>query len=315
MSEKVQLSSVMSQKLELKQHSAPYRVLNWLLKCPYVLIAPAFITCCVLTIYPMCFGAYLSVHKWDPISGRKKFVAFDNFKYLFASEDFHKVLSNTIIYMLVTLFVGLLLKVLLGILLNKRTPMHNLVQTVSFTPHIIASVSVAVIFMWLMDPTNGLFNLVLSKLGLPTLNWHVGADTALMSVLIVAIWQGLGYGALLVIAGLRSIPEYIYEAAKLDKSTPLKTFVKITIPLLSPTLLYMVVTTTASAFTSFDIIKMMTGGGPDNATNLIAYYVYQQGFAFMQYGRAMAAGVILLAFTATLSCINFFGLDRKVHYQ
>ena len=305
----------MNEKLELKKRGSLYRVINRVLKCPYVLIAPSLITCLVLTIYPMCFGAYLSVHKWDPLSGRKKFVGLDNFKYLFESEDFHKVLSNTIIYMLVILFVGLALKVLLGVFLNKRSPAHNLVQTVIFTPHIIASVSVSVIFMWIMDPAHGILNMALNAVGLPSSNWYLSKDTALLSVLIVAIWQSCGHGVLLVIAALRGIPEYIYEAAKLDKSTPFKTFTKITIPLLSPTLLYMVVTTTASAFTSFDIIKMMTDGGPDNATNLIAYYVYQQGIMFMQYGRAMAAGVILFAFTATLSAINFFVLDRKVHYQ
>lgn len=305
----------MNEKLELREHNKVYRFFNRLLKCPYVLLAPSLLTCLALTVLPMCFGFYLSFHKWDPLTGRKKFVGFDNFRYIFSSEDFHKVILNTIIYMLVILFVGLLIKILLGVFLNKRTPIHNFVQTVVFTPYLIASVSVAVIFSWLMDPGNGIFNYVLSAVGLPTSNWLKSADTALMSVLIVAIWSDCGYGALLIIAALRGIPEYIYEAAKLDKSTPTKTFTRITLPLLSPTLLYMVVTTTASAFTSFDIIKMMTEGGPDNATNLIAYYVYQQGLMFNQYGRAMAAAVILVIFTATLSCINFFGLDRKVHYQ
>lgn len=186
--------------------------------------------------------------------------------------------------------MGLFIKVLLGVFLNKRTPAHNLVQTVVFTPHIISSVSVAVIFMWLMDPKNGVLNLGLQALHLPTSNWYLSADSALMSVLIVAIWQSCGHGSLLAIAGLRSIPEYLYEAAKLDRSSPAKTFIKITIPMLSPTLLYMVVTTTASAFTSFDIIKMMTQGGPDNSTNLIAYYVYQQGIMFNQYGRSHGGG-------------------------
>lgn len=305
----------MNEKLELREHNKVYRFFNRLLKCPYVLLAPSLLTCLALTVLPMCFGFYLSFHKWDPLTGRKKFVGFDNFRYIFSSEDFHKVILNTIIYMLVILFAGLLIKILLGVFLNKRTPIHNFVQTVVFTPYLIASVSVAVIFSWLMDPGNGIFNYVLSAVGLPTSNWLKSADTALMSVLIVAIWSDCGYGALLIIAALRGIPEYIYEAAKLDKSTPTKTFTRITLPLLSPTLLYMVVTTTASAFTSFDIIKMMTEGGPDNATNLIAYYVYQQGLMFNQYGRAMAAAVILVIFTATLSCINFFGLDRKVHYQ
>lgn len=306
---------LMSEKLELKEHSKFYLFVNKLFKCPYVLIAPAAIACLMFTIYPMCYGAYLSLHKWNPLTGQKMFVGFSNFTYIFNSEDFRKVMMNTIIYMLVIVFVGLAIKVVLGVFLNKRTFAHNLVQTVAFSPHIISSVSVAVIFMWLMDPNNGILNVALNAVGLPSSNWYLGTESALMSVLIVSIWKTCGHGILLVIAGLRSIPDYIFEAAKLDKSSPTKTFFKITMPLLSPTLLYMVVTTTASAFTSFDIIKMMTGGGPDNATNLIAYYVYQQGITFMQYGRAMAAAVVLLIFTATLSAVNFFVLDRKVYYQ
>ncbi|MGN1140895.1 MAG: carbohydrate ABC transporter permease, partial [Oliverpabstia sp.] len=188
----------MNEKLELKQHNKIYRFFNQILKCPYVLLAPAMITCLALTVAPMCFGVYLSFHKWDPLTGRKKFVGFDNFRYIFSSDDFQKVIMNTIIYMLVILFVGLFIKVVLGVFLNKRTPVHNFVQTVVFTPYLIASVSVAVIFKWLMDPGSGIFNFALSAVGLPTLNWLKSADTALMSVLIVAIWSECGYGALLI---------------------------------------------------------------------------------------------------------------------
>lgn len=305
----------MNERYELRKHGKVYTFFNKLLKNPYFLIAPAVIFDLWLTIYPMCFAVYMSFFKWDPISGRRKFVAWQNFQYLWKSEDFHKVFANTIIFMLAILFVGLVLKVLLGIFLNKRTPFHNLVQTVSFTPHIIASVSIAVIFMWLMDPNNGIFNMVLKAFGMKPSYWYLGKDTALFSIIIVSIWSSLGHGALLVIAGLRSIPEYIYEAAKLDKSSRVKTFFRITIPLLSPTLLYMVVTTTASAFTSFDTVKMMTNGGPDNSTNLIAFYIYQQGLGFNQYGRAMAAAVILLIISGALAVINFTVLDKQVHYQ
>lgn len=305
----------MNERFELKKRSRAFRFFNNLMKCPYVLIAPALIFCLALTIYPMIYGGYLSFFKWNILTGDMKFAGWNNYRYLFTSEDFRKTIVNTLIYMVVTVFIGLSVKVLLGVLLNKRTPGHNLVQTVMFTPHIISTVSIAVIFMWLMDPSSGILNFLLESVGLPTSNWHKSADTALASVLFVEIWRTCGYGVLMVIAGLRSVPEYLYEAAKLDKAGPVKTFFQITIPMLSPTLLFLVVTTTAQSFTSFDTIKLMTSGGPDNATNLIAYYVYQQGMLFMQYGRAMAAAMILLLFTATLSAINFFVLDRRVHYQ
>ncbi len=305
----------MNERYELKEHGKVYHFFNRLCKNPYVLIAPALIFCLALTIYPMIYGGYLSFHKVDFLKNRIKFVGWNNYSYLFHSEDFLKTVKNTLIYMVVTVFVGLSIKVVLGVFLNKRTFAHNLTQTVMFTPHIISTVSIAVIFMWLMNPDSGILNYGLELLGLPRSNWHLSKDTALGSVLFVEIWRTCGYGVLMVIAGMRSIPEYLFEAAKLDKAGPVKTFFHITIPLLSPTLLFLVVTTTTHSFTTFDTIKLMTNGGPDNATNLIAYYVYQQGMLFMQYGRAMAAAMILLLFTACLSAINFFVLDKRVHYQ
>ena len=305
----------MSERFEVKERSKAYKFFNRMMKNPYVLIFPALFFCLALTIYPVVSGGILSFQKWNMLTGAKKFVGWANYKYIFASEDFQKTMINTLIYMVVTVIVGLSIKILFGVFLNKPTFQHNLVQTVMFTPHIIATVSIAVVFMWLMNPESGVFNYILTKLGLPKSKFHMGAESALGAVLFVEIWRTCGYGTLLVIAGLRSIPEYLYEAAKLDKAGTVKTFFKITIPMLSPTLLFLVVTTTTHSFTSFDTIKMMTQGGPDNATNLIAFYVYQQGMTFMQYGRAMAAAMILLLFTCGLSALNFFVLDRKVHYQ
>lgn len=304
-----------SEKFELKERSKAYRFFNRLMKNPYFLMGPSLFFCLALTIYPVMYGFVLSFYKWNILTGAKMFTGFSNYAYLFNSEDFRRTMLNTVIYMAVTVLIGLAIKVLLGVMLNKRSPGHNLVQTVMFTPHIIATVSVAVIFMWLMDPNSGVLNFFLETIGLEASNWHKSASTALGSVLFVEIWRTCGYGVLLVIAGLRSIPEYLYEAAKLDKAGSVKTFFKITLPLLSPTLLFLVVTTTTHAFTSFDTINMMTQGGPDNSTNLIAYYVYQQGILFLQYGRAMAAAMILLLFTVTLSAINFFVLNKRVHYQ
>lgn len=304
-----------SDKFELKKHGKAYRFFNGLLKNPYVLVAPAILSDLGLCILPTLLALMLSMCSWEPLTGEVKFVGWKNFRYLIHSEDFGKVLANTIIFMLAIVFIGLLLKIILGVFLNKRTFMHNFAQTIMFTPHLVSSVSIAVIFMILMSPKNGVFNTVLNAVGLPSSYWFMGEKTSLLSIIIVTIWQGMGYGVLLVIAALRGIPEYIYEAAKLDRSKPINTFAKITIPMISPTLLYMVVTTVCSAFTSYDTVSLMTEGGPDNSSNLIAYYVYQQGIAFRHYGRAAAAAVILLIFTATLSALNFFVLDRRTHYR
>ena len=302
-------------KLELKQHGTAYKILNGALKNPYVLIAPAVIIALGTTIYALIYCIYLSFMKWDPIFGTKEFVGLYNYKYIFTDELFLTALKNTIIFMVVTVFIGLVLKVLVGVFLNKNKPFHNLVQTIMFSPYIIASVAVATIFKYMMQPSGGVFNQVLGLLGLEPSLWYMGEDTALMSLAFITIWQGMGYGVLIVISGLRAIPDYVYEAARLDKSSRSKTFFHITMPLLSPTLFYLLVTSSVGAFTTFDIVSMMTDGGPGTATYMLAYYVYMQGIRFMHYGRAMAASVVLLIITSSLSALNFAMAGKKVHYQ
>lgn len=302
-------------KLELKHHGPVYKFLNNALKNPYVLIAPAEIIALGTTVFALGFCIYMSFMKWDLISGKREFVGLYNYKYIFTDELFLTSLKNTIIFMFVTVFIGMIFKVLVGVFLNKNRPAHNLVQTIIFTPYIISTVAIAVIFKYMMQPTGGVFNQILTWLHLPTSNWYLGEESALMSLAFITIWQGLGYGVLIVISGLRAIPNYVYEAARLDKASKSKTFFSITMPLLSPTIFYLLVTSSVTAFTTFDIVSMMTNGGPGTSTYMLAYYVYMQGIRFMHYGRAMAASVVLLLITATLSAISFALAGKKVHYQ
>ncbi len=302
-------------KLELKQHGPIYRFFNNALKNPYVLIAPAEIIALGTTIFALGFCIYMSFMKWDLITGEKKFVGLYNYQYIFTDELFLTSLRNTIIFMFVTVVIGMIFKVLVGVFLNKNRPAHNLVQTIIFTPYIISTVAIAVIFKYMMQPTGGVFNQILTWLHLPTSNWYLGESSALMSLAFITIWQGLGYGVLIVISGLRAIPNYVYEAARLDKASKSKTFMSITMPLLSPTIFYLLVTSSVTAFTTFDIVSMMTNGGPGDSTYMLAYYVYMQGIRFMHYGRAMAASVVLLIITSTLSAISFALAGKKVHYQ
>ena len=302
-------------KLELKKHGPIYRFFNNALKNPYVLIAPAEIIALGTTIFALGFCIYMSFMKWDLITGEKKFVGLYNYQYIFTDELFLTSLRNTIIFMFVTVIIGMVFKVLVGVFLNKNRPAHNLVQTIIFTPYIISTVAIAVIFKYMMQPTGGVFNQILTWLHLPTSNWYLGESSALMSLAFITIWQGLGYGVLIVISGLRAIPNYVYEAARLDKASKSKTFMSITMPLLSPTIFYLLVTSSVTAFTTFDIVSMMTNGGPGDSTYMLAYYVYMQGIRFMHYGRAMAASVVLLIITSTLSAISFALAGKKVHYQ
>ncbi len=184
-----------------------------------------------------------------------------------------------------------------------------------FTPHVISMVSVATLFLWMMDSKNGLFNTVLNALGLPAGTFLSSPKTALFSVALVSIWKSLGYYVLLIMAAIQNIPTSVYEAAEMDDTPKLRVFFKITIPMISPTILFTTVVATIASFKVFDSISIMTGGGPVNATNTLVYYIYDYAFRYGKPGQACAAGVVLLVFVCVITFIQFRVSRNRVHYQ
>ena len=211
--------------------------------------------------------------------------------------------------------VSIGLSLVFAVWLNKQSFMHKLTQTVIFTPHLVSLVSIGVLFMWIMNPDYGFLNWVLDSIGLPTSKWLSSEKSALFSIILVGIWKTVGYNTLIFIAGLQSIPKYIYEAANLDNSSKIKTFFKITLPLLSPTLFFLLITTTTSSFQVFDLVNVMTKGGPINSTNMLVYYIYEAGFRYFDIGSASAASVFLIILVGFLTFAHFKLLAKKVHYQ
>ncbi|WP_219836885.1 carbohydrate ABC transporter permease [Paenibacillus sp. R14(2021)] len=290
-------------------------MVNRILRNPYVLIAPAVILVCVFSLYPAFFAVRVSFINWDTVLGTKSFVGFKNYMNIFHDPVFWKVMRNTLYYSFFTVVIGIVLAFLLGIFFQENKWVDNLVQSIIFTPHILSSVSITVMWMWLMDPGRGILNFVLHEVGLPTLKWMMSPDTSLMSIIVVTIWKGLGYSVMIVIAGLQSIPGYIYEAAKLDNAGRWTRLFRITLPLLSPTLFFMFITATIASFSSFDIVSLMTKGGPENSTNLVVYWIYQIGFLQFNIGKASAGSVLFMLFVSIVAVANYYFFAKKVHYQ
>ncbi|WP_054023801.1 carbohydrate ABC transporter permease [Bacillus sp. FJAT-28004] len=291
------------------------QLFNGIIRNPYVLIAPAIILVCLFSIYPLLFSFKVSFLNWDIVTDTKSYVGFDNYTNILSDPLFAKVLKNTLIYTLFTVVFGLVFAVLIGILLQKNTVLDNFVQSIIFTPHIISFVSVTIMWMWLLDPQMGIINYVLKMVGLEPLKWMMSPDTSLLSIIIVSIWKGLGFNVMIIIAGLQSIPKYIYEAAKLDNSSKLNTMFRITLPMLSPTLLFLLITSIIGSFSSFDIVSLMTKGGPQNSSNLFVHWIYQTGFLKFQLGKAMAGSVLFLIIIGIISLANYLFFSKKVHYQ
>jgi sn-glycerol 3-phosphate transport system permease protein len=281
---------------------------------PYVMIGPAMIGIGLFVIYPLFYLIYLSLFKYNLINkNMSRFVGFDNYVQILGRGDFYKSLSNTVIYTAGVVIITMVLSLLIAVWLSKRTRINALVQAGLFTPHIISIVSVSLIWLWLMEPSLGFLNYVLKSLGLPTSQWLQSSDTALMSIIIVSVWQAIGYYALILVAALQGVPPTIYEAAALDNASKFKVFRKITLPLISPQLFFILIIMTIGSFKVFDTVKIMTGGGPNNATNTLVYYIYS--YRTTNIGYAAATGVVLMIIIGILTIIYFRLMAKKVHYQ
>ncbi|GAK13731.1 carbohydrate ABC transporter permease [Geomicrobium sp. JCM 19039] len=287
----------------------------WMTLRPYTMIAPALLVFLLFFIYPIGYMVYLSFHDWNFISPDKNFVGMNNYRALYDHPEFLQSVENTVIFTLLSVVITTVIALLLALWINKPTKLYGFVQGAIFSPHIISLVSIAMLWMWLMDPQYGLLNWLLELFGLPQSEWLASPDTALYSLVIVAIWKSVGFNTLILIAGLQSIPSYLYEAAELDQSSTFTSFLKITLPLISPTLFFLVIINVISSFQVFETIDIMTQGGPLNSTSTLVYFIYEYGFRFFQLGYASAAGVVLLIVLSIFTVLYFLLVSRRVHYQ
>ncbi|MCR8630460.1 carbohydrate ABC transporter permease [Paenibacillus radicis (ex Xue et al. 2023)] len=281
---------------------------------PYIMVLPAMTGIILFVIYPVIYLIKLSFYKYNLMNKDKsKFIGFDNYTEIFTREDFYGALTNTVVYTVGVVGFTMLLSLLIAIWLNKKTRFNAVVQAGIFTPHIISIVSVALVWMWLMEPNHGMLNFLLKAIGLPSSPWLQSSSTAMVSVIIVSVWQNIGYYTLIIVAALQSVPPSIYEAAALDNASRFKMFYKITLPLISPQLFFILIIMTIGSFKVFDTVKIMTAGGPNNATTTLVYYIYE--FRTNSIGYASATGVVLMGIIAILTFIYFRLLSKKVHYQ
>ena len=284
---------------------------------PYLMLLPAFIGIGLFTIWPVIRVIWWSFYKVNQLNPEKtKFMGLKNYTYLLTNKNFLKTLSNTGVYTLWTVLIILLIALVLAVWLSKRQDkMTKFTQAAAFTPHITSMVTIGMVFAQMMNPNIGLFNEILEAVGLPRMQWLQSSDTAMGSVIFVASWKSIGYYSLIIIGALQSISPSIYEAAALDNAGEFRTLRKITIPMISPQLFFTLIVMTIGSFKVFDTVRLMTDGGPNNATSTIVYYIYKTVFWDSNVGRACAASVILLISVMILTLIYFKLLSKKVHYQ
>lgn len=280
---------------------------------PYLYVLPSVFLLMVFYIYPILNNFYLSFFKWDLINP-KQFVALENFTALFTNKTFGTILKNTLIYMSCSVGLTVAISLFTAVWLNRPTRLRAVVQGFIFTPHIISLVSVSFIWMWLFNERYGLLNYLLGHLGIENIRWLSSKEMSMPSIILVSVWKHVGYDTLMLIGGLQAIPAQLYEAASLESKRGFKIFRHITLPMLSPTLFFVLIINLINAAKAFDTISIMTQGGPVNATNTLVYYIYQRAFNYMQIGRAAAGGVVLFVILMILTIFYFMMLNKRVHY-
>ncbi len=282
---------------------------------PYIMILPAMLVFFLFFIIPIVYMIYLSFHDWNFISPDMNFIGGRNFVNLYGDQRFQQVISNTVAYTVGTVFLTILIALLIALWLNKKGVLHSFAQSSIFSPHIISLVSVSMLWMWLMDDDYGFINQALNTFGISSVGWLTDSKIVIISLIIVSVWKSVGYYTLIFIAGLQSIPKDIYEAAELDNTNRFRKFFKITLPMLSPTIFFVGITSVISSFKVFETINIMTQGGPANASNTLVYYIYEYGFRFFKIGQASAAGVVLLGIISISTFLYFKLMSNRVFYR
>lgn len=284
---------------------------------PYVMVAPAMGFLLIFTFYPMVNLVYLSVFDYNLVNPIKKFVGLKNYHTLFfVRRDFMIALKNTAVYTAAVVVFLIFFALLFALWFQKDNRLNRFAQTAVFTPHLVAMLSCAMIWSWIMEQNSyGLLNAVLGLFKVPPLRWLNSSQTAMLSVVIVSVWKSIGYYTLVILSALKAIPAEIFEAAELDNAPKWRVFFRLTLPLLSPQLFFLLIVITINSFKVFDTIRIMTGGGPGSATDVLAYYIYRYAFEHFRIGYASAAGTVLMVILMILTALYFAVLGRRVHYQ
>lgn len=282
----------------------------------YALLLPSFAGLALFVLWPLADTGYLSLTNWDFLE-EPQFVGLENYRKLLSDDVLHQVIANTAVYTLAVVFITLVLALGLALLLNRPMRFRALARTVFFLPVVTTLVAISGLWLFIYTPDFGLMSYLLRLVGQPGQAWMNNPATALWAISLMMIWQGLGYDIIILLAGLGNIREDLYEAAALDGASRWTLFRHITLPLLSPTLVFLIVVSTIQAFRVFDPVYVMSGGlgGPANSTATLVFYLYKQAFSNLDGGYASAIAYLIVGIALALTVVQLNLSKRWVTYQ
>lgn len=292
-----------------KQRDFRRNMLAWLL------VAPALIFMLVFTVYPIFRSIALSLTNFKLGMQSPEFIGIANYSKLASSKLFWKIMGNTIYFALITVIPSMVGGLLLATLVNRKTKVIGFIRTAFFYPAVMPMIAIASIWMFIYMAKNGLFDQFLISLGLAPMNVLSSKKTVLPALAVMYIWKEAGYLMVFFLSGIQNISEEVMEAARIDGANSWTLFRRITLPLLAPTFLFVTTIALTNSFKLVDHVVIMTEGAPSNASTLLLYYIYQQGFTNFNYGLSYALTTIMLVLLMIVALPRFFSQDKKIHYN
>lgn len=271
----------------------------------WLFVAPATIHLMLFAILPIGFTLWLSLFRWKLYRPDRSFVGLHNYSYSLTDPAFLNSIWNSLKYALVAVPSGIIVALGVAILLNQKIRLSAFFRTIYYLPAISSVVAISMVWIYIFLPETGLINTMLGGLGIKSIDFLGKSETALWAVAFMSIWTGLGPKVILFLAGLIGVPQSLYEAGELDGATGWKAFRNITLPMLIPTTLFVVVTSTIGAIQVFTPIYMMTKGGPEDSTEVVGYHIYSEAWLSFNTGLASAKSFILFILIAAVAYVQF----------
>lgn len=286
---------------------------EWLLFA--LLVGPNLFLFSVFTYWPLIYNAYLSFVRWDLLSPVKIWVGLDNYRFLVNAPEFGRIMWNTFYFTVGSVGIICTLGLAMALLLNQPLRGRNGVRAIIFSPVMLSGAAIGLVWIYILDPRYGLLDVFIRGVGLRSPNWLLDTQWAMAAIIMVHVWKTIGYAVVIYLAGLQAIPRELYEAALVDGANAWSRFRNVTVPGLSPVIFFLGVTTVLGSFQAFDIIKVMTNGGPVFATTTLIFYLYEQGFVGFNAGRAGVAAVMLFMMMLAFTLVQMRYSERSVHYS
>ncbi|MEV6697415.1 sugar ABC transporter permease [Streptomyces sp. NPDC051453] len=268
-----------------------------------LMVAPALLHAALWIGLPVVAAVLLAFTSYDVLSA-PKFVGLDNFRDMLGDAVFRKSVLNTVVYTFFTVPFGMALGLLLALGLNAGLRARGVFRTAIFLPQVTATMAIALVWLWIYNPRNGLFTTLLSIFGVESPAWLASTTWAMPSVILVGIWQGIGMKMLIYLAALQNLPKELYEAASVDGASKVRQLFSLTLPLLKPATFFVLITSMISAFQSFDQIYILTDGGPANSTTMMTYEIYKSAFREFRVGYACAQSLVLFVLLMAFTLVN-----------